>query len=730
MKLLRIVSERPGIVFIFVFIVILFSMYSAMNVEMTSGTESFFSKDNKVYQQYKLYEKNFVRATGAVFLLIKGEDVVNHEAYQFMLTLGEELKKIEGVESVTSPASIMEDYLGGVPTDERLLKELSELYISELIPKPTLAMVMVQIVPTGTEEEQEGIARNIEKSIENMQIPTGYTVEITGSPVLGYQIKGEILKSLGITMMAAVVLMILFLFGTFSGVVRRKWTAFLPLVISISAVIIIYGMMPRLGIPLSEHTNGALPMLVGLSIEYAVQIQNRFEEEIRKHGVDTAIELAVERTGRAVVLALLTTIVGFMSMLTVGIPAMAWFGIIASLGLIVAYILSITFLPAILKIIEVRKKKVEEEKEWKEEKARLEKVLSIVSSLTASRPYGILVVAVIISVFGFYVSPMLELETNYNKYVPQNLPSIQKFSELEELVGGQTIYTLVLETDGVDSRVLEKSKELADYILSKEELIYSYQSVNSLAEAYGGLDNVPEEQLSRYVSGSTLAVHFYSTADTHEEFKNTLNSIYKDIDFYGWEGNYFVTGQAVIYSELGSIMIESQTMMTLVAYIGILILLLVIYRSVRKAIVPLITITSVIGVMNLIMFISGVKQTMVSIALNSIILGLGIDFSIMITERYLEERQKASAVEAVRRAIEHTGKATTTSALAMIGGFGALMLSTFPVMRDFGFLSLVAISFSLIAAFTVVPAFLMVTEKLGEKLKANNLVGNFVKNKF
>jgi len=256
--------------------------------------------------------------------------------------------------------------------------------------------------------------------------------------------------------------------------------------------------------------------------------------------------------------------------------------------------------------------------------------------------------------------------------------------------------------------------------LSKEELIYKYDAVNPLVETYGGLEKVPEAQLSRYVSGSTLAINFYSTADSQEEYKSTLNSLYKDIEFYGWDGEYYVTGQPVVYSELGSIMIDSQTTMTLVAYVGILAVLLLIYRSLRKAIVPLLAITSVIGIMNLVMFISGVKQTMVSIALNSIVLGLGIDYSIMITERYLEERQSVSPAQAVRRAIEYTGKATTTSALATMGGFGALMLSTFPVMRDFGFLALVSISLSLLAAFTVVPAFLMLTERLGERLKKSS----------
>ncbi len=727
MRLLRIVSEKPGLVFIFVTVIILLSAYSAMNVEMSSGTENFFSKDNRVYQQYKLYEKDFVRTTGAVFILIKGDEVVSYEAYDFMLALGEELKKIEGVESVTSPASIIREQFGFLPADEKLLKDITESYLFDLVPKRTLAMMMIQLEPMDSKKEEE-VARNIEESMESIKIPAGYRVEITGTPVLGYQIKGEILKSLGVTMMASVVLMILFLFLTFSGVTRRKWTAFLPLLISVFSVTIIYGMMPLLGIPLSEHTNGALPMLVGLAIEYGVQIQNRFEEEIRKHGLDTALKFAVERTGRALLLSLLTTVVGFMSMLSVGIPAMTWFGVIASLGLIIAYTLSITFLPALLKIIEKRGKGKKEEKA--EKKARLEQALEMVSGLTASRPFGILAVALVISAVGLYVSPMIKLETNYNKYVPQNLPSIQKFRELEEVAGGQTIYTLVLETYGVDSRILEKSKDLADYILSKEELIYRYDSVNSLLEAYNGLENVPEEQLNRYVSGSSLAIHFYSTADSYEEYKSTLSSLYEDLEFYGWDGNYYVTGQAVVSTELGSIMINSQTKMTLVAYAGVLAILLVIYRSLRKAIVPLLAITSVIGVMNLVMFISGVKQTMVSIALNSIVLGLGIDFSIMITERYLEERQRVSAAQAVRRAIEYTGKATTTSALAMIGGFGALMLSTFPVMRDFGFLALVSIALSLIAAFTVVPAFLMVTEKLGERLKTSGLPGKSLRNRF
>ena len=707
--------RNPELVIIFTVIIIIVSMISAMNVETVSGVDSFFSKDNRVYQSYKLYEKNFQQATGAIFIFLKGEDVVSYEVFDFMLRLCIELEKIEGVESAVSPADIILETFGQIPTDERFLRDISEKYLAELIPKRTLALVMVNI-KSEEAKEQEEIAKSIERKLREIEVPAGLTLEITGSPVLGYQIKKEILKSLGITMVVSILLMVLLLVITFSSVVRRKATTFLPLLISVSAVIITYGLMPVLGIPLSEHTNGALPMLIGLSIEYAVQIQNRFEEEIRRHGVEKALKLSIERTGRALFLAFITTAIGFLSMLSAGIPAMTWFGIIATLGLFIALLLSLTFLPAILKLIE----RGISEKEQVEKTSKLERGLSFVSNLTATRPLAILVFAIFICSFGFYVSPMIELETNYNKYVPQNLPAIQKFRELESVAGGQTIYVLVLETDRVDSETVEKAYDLASYVLNSVPTVYSQRSIKDLAEAYGGIENVPDAQIGRYLAGSTIAVQFYSTANSYEEYRETRRLIEEAVSYKGWDGGFFVTGSPVLFSELGTIMIESQNRMTVVAYVLIFIFLLAVYRSVRKAVVPLIAITTVIGVMNAIMFLSGVKQTMVSIALNSIILGLGIDFSIMITERYLEERQRVSEIEAVRRAIERTGKATTTSALAMIGGFGSLMASTFPVMRDFGFLALVAISFSLIAAFTVVPAFLMITEKIFRTRRAPN----------
>ncbi len=738
-KVARFIAKRPGFVVSIISIILILSAFSAQNVGLTSGTESMFSKDNVIYRQYKLYQKDFGVGADNLFILVKGDDVINLEVYRYLLDLQTRIKEIEGVSSVVSPASIVASLYGGLPSDESKISLATSLYAKDFVPKPTLALMIIQLGPSD-KAKQEEIAIEVEKVISFSAPPHGIVLQLTGGPALSYQIEREVGKSLGITMMVSIILMILLLFITFSGAVRKKYTAFLPLIISVMSVTVIYGLMPVLGIPLSEHTNGALPMLIGLAIEYGAQLQNRYEEERREgRGVDDAVVISVTRTGLAIVMALVTTVIGFMSMLAPGMPAMAQFGIISSLGLIVAYLLTLTFLPAILKLIDRWNEAKEQKKVEKESMGALERSLSAISTLTATRPVGILVVASIIVLFGLYAAPQIGLETNYNKYVPQNLPSIQRFNEIERIVGGQAAYTLVLQVDELNAETLKEIDELAKYIVEKEELVYDYSSItkriSEVRKAYG-LEGLPDsdaelikilsalsqEEVSRYVSGGQIAVHLSSNADNQDEFISTHKSIIRDVEFFGWSGGYYVTGGPVIYGEMGRLMISGQTTMTLVAYALIITLLLAVYRSIRKAVVPLIAITSVIGVMNTIMFLTGTKQTMISIALNSITLGLGIDFSIHVLERYFEERATYSPVEAVRRTIERTGKAITTSALTMAGGFGSLMFSTFPIMQNFGFIALIAILFSLLAALTVVPAFLMLTE--GIDVRISNMINS------
>ncbi len=723
-KVSRFIARRPGLVVSVTALIVIIFLISASQTEFTSiEYKNYFPIGDPVYKNLQLYEKDFgVRAEG-VFIMIKGDDVVNREVYEYMLKLGENLKNVDGVGSVVSPASIIAELNGGVlPNDESQLKRLTDLYAHQFVPKKTLALMSVTVTVTDPDKTME-LAKQIERVVEFIHRPTGITTEVTGSPVLSYQIVQVSEKETGMTTTASIIAMVILLIVTFSGAVRKKYTAFMPLIISIFSVIVIVGLLPLVGIKLDPDISSTLPILIGLAIEYAAQIQNRYEHE-RMRGIDrdNSVIISITRTGLAVILAMLTTVIGFMSMATTLVPGIALFGMIMSLGLIIAYILSITFLPAILKILD----KVEEISKVKDEKREvgvLERVLTSVASLTASKPKAILALALIIIIFGAYANTQIKLETDTKKYFPENLPAMVKFEELEDVMGKQYVYTVVLSVDEIGVDELKRMDELGNYIVNKEDMVYKCDSLSSLIKEYLGrlpesdvelstiLSMIPEDVLKRYVSGYSLALHLYTSADTHDKRVELTEYLKRDVRFFGWHEGCYITGQPVIMAHLGEIMFNSQTQMTLVAYGLIVLLLFATYRSIARAVVPLVAITTVIGVLNTTMFAMGMKQTIMSIAINAITLGLGIDFSIHMAERYAEERQRHSPEKAVTVAIEETGKAIVTSALTMAGGFGALMLSSFPMLWDFGFLSFIAIIFSLIGALTVVPAFLMITER-------------------
>jgi hydrophobe/amphiphile efflux-3 (HAE3) family protein len=722
-KISAFVAKRPGFVVSLTALIVIIFLISASGAKFTSFEyKNMFPPGDPVYTSLELYEKDFgVRAEG-VFIMVKGEDVVNREVYEYMLKLGETLKEVKGVGDVVSPATIVAEVNGGVlPEDEGKLKLLTELYASQLVPKDTLALISVTLTVTDPDKTIK-VAEQIEKVVKFTHKPLGITVEVTGSPVLSYQIRETTKKETRLTTTASTIAMIVLLFTVFSGVVRRKFMAFMPLVVSVISVIVLVGLMPLMGIKLDTMISASLPILIGLAIEYGAQIQNRYEHE-RIRGVerDNAVVISVTKTGLAVILAMLTTVIGFMSMASTLIPELSLFGFTLSLGLIIAYVFSITFLPAAMKILD----KDEKVLFVKKKKGVLERVLTVISNFTASKPRIILVLALVIIVVGAYANTQIKLETDTKKYFPKDLPAMVKFNELEEVMGKQYVYTIVLSIDSLGVEEVKRLDELANYIVSKEDMVYRYSSLSSLLKKYTGipesdveLSNIlsmfPKEILKMYISGNMLALHLYTTADTHDKRVELTEYLKRDVKFFGWHEGYYITGQPVIMAHMGEIMINSQFLMTAVAYGLIVLLLFATYRSITKAIVPLVAITTVIGVLNTTMFLFGIKQTMMSIAINSIILGLGIDFSIHIAERYFEERQRLLPIDAVKVTIEETGKAIVTSALTMAGGFGALMISSFPMLKDFGFISLVAIMFSLIGALTVVPAFLMMTEKFSK----------------
>ncbi|NQW18571.1 MAG: MMPL family transporter [Chloroflexi bacterium] len=146
-----------------------------------------------------------------------------------------------------------------------------------------------------------------------------------------------------------------------------------------------------------------------------------------------------------------------------------------------------------------------------------------------------------------------------------------------------------------------------------------------------------------------------------------------------------------------------------IAAAGALILLLLVMRSVRYAVVTVIPIGLVVAWLYAIMYLGGFAFNFVTATIGAISIGVGIDFSIHMTERFREElRRSSSRSEALAKATKGTGIALAASATSSIVGFAILGFAPMPLFSSYGFLTAIMIALALIASLVVLPSLLMI----------------------
>lgn len=131
-------------------------------------------------------------------------------------------------------------------------------------------------------------------------------------------------------------------------------------------------------------------------------------------------------------------------------------------------------------------------------------------------------------------------------------------------------------------------------------------------------------------------------------------------------------------------------------------------RSVRYAVVTIIPIGLVVAWLYGLMYLAGFSLNFVTATIGAISIGVGIDYSIHMTERFREELQRASdKMQAVRQAARGTGVALVASAASSIVGFGIMGLSPMPMFASYGILTALMIFLALVASLVVLPSLLL-----------------------
>jgi hydrophobe/amphiphile efflux-3 (HAE3) family protein len=492
--------------------------------------------------------------------------------------------------------------------------------------------------------------------------------------------------------------------------------------------------MGVLGYSFNAIMLGVMPVALGLGIDYGLQIQTRYAEarETGESPLDAA-GLASRTTGRALLVAMGTTVVGLGSLLVSPVPPVRQFGVTSAVAVLAAMALSVTLLPALLVRFDAGPPRAGADAAAGD---RVESAFRrLTERVTAGRPVVTLLLAALVVSGGAYAYPQVEPRQEMMDFWPQDLEAKDDLDRLSDTVDSpKRIYVLV-ETEGAYSP--ETFREVAEFqrLMLANDRVNGVQSpVTAVQLANDGRIPETEAELDAVLATQTgsgpLAVE---DPDRHPS-RLVLTFAVDDVEgeairtlIEEFDGNAAltlrsadevrVTGKPVLNRTVIENVTAGLTPMTLLSFALGGTFLALAFRSPRIAavLVGSVAATAALAVAGL-MYLFGIPWNPLTITMSSIALGVGVDYGVHVFDRYAEEVERgASDRTAAATAVAKLARPVLGSSLTTVFGFGVLMVSRFPVLANFGKVTVFAIALSLGGAFVVLPAALVLVPGLARR---------------
>ena len=730
------VAENPIIIIAAAVLLTIVSIHYAQQIEMQGmTTESMVGKDSPLYQLYDhLYVEKF--GTESIAVLIEGDNIKKPEILKSTLMLSDKMKEAPDVLRVVSIADIVADAeasqtgVRGIPAQERIDQILNnpEIIATAKILMPDKKHTMLSIeMPVSLSEKQLGeLFTETNGQVKMANFPADVGVTVTGRPALMKSITAEMAKSNGPVLALAGLLMIVALLLAFRHV---KWPL-LPIPVVFLGVTWTFGAMGFLHIPFTMVSMSAFPVLVGIGIDYAIQFHNRLDEEFSRGTAPIkAVVETISHVSVPVMIALIITATGFVSLLTSSVPMTRDFGLTCLIGLFLCYLSALFVGVTLLYFIEQRGSPKKNGKEIKDGAASQKETfigltLEKVAEFCIQRGQLVLALALLLSLVGIYADTQVQVDTDFKNYIPQDLPPLVDFRHMSDVFGGTDSIKLLVQSDDITNpKTLQWMDEFSTYLMGSRNQIDGAISIASFVkQANGGtipddqtaarniIDGLPAQMRARYLDGHDTAIIDLNVGQviTHLGAGGTdrlIKEIDKDIAWHPPPPDVSVreTGDPVVMTTVIAALTTGRTEMTLLGLVLIFFILLIIYKGdLIKSLLPVLPMLVVIGWMGGVMYLTNLKYTPLTATLGALILGVGSEYAILMMERFYEELGKiGEPMEALRITTRRIGSALIASGLTTVFGFGALLASPFSITSNFGMVTVLAIVFALLTTFTV-----------------------------
>ncbi|HTF05436.1 MAG TPA: MMPL family transporter [Bacteroidia bacterium] len=712
----------------FVFIVTGLSIYELRKIRFDYDFESFFPTNDPDLDEYLEFRQTFEYDNEFILLAIENKKGIFREDFLDKISaLSDSLKNVPDVTYISSPTTLENLIITGfgpvkIPLihlgePERFASDSAQIYGSEELVGSFFARdaksVSIYIKTTEgiSKAKSDSLLANINTELARYQFDGIYTAsKARGQKVYLEKISGEFVQFF----IASFFLVVLFLFISF----RSFWGVWVPVVIVLLSIVWTLALMTATGKALDIMTILLPTMMFVVGMSDVVHLVTKYVEELRSGNTDKfdALIKTIRETGFATFITLITTSLGFLTLLNSHVLPIRDFGLYTSLGVFIAFILSYSIMPLVLYLLptpKIAQKKFQSDF-WHKQLHRM--LLWVFRNGKA-----ITVGAVLLAGISVYGITRIELNNHLIEGLTRKDELRQDFEFFEKNYSGVRPFEILITPADTTSSLWNPAelkaidrleKYLRDdfgvgFIISPATLVKGMnKALNNGNNAYFVMPQADEDivaltdqmeqfrkrkEMKNLVTkdgkqarvtgkmpdiGSKIFLERGASLDTFMKNEPVMKPI-----------KVHLTGAALMLDKNNKYLVDNTLQGLLISILVVALISALIHRNWRMMLIAIVPNLFPIVVIGGIMGYFGIEMKSATSIIFSIAFGIATDDTIHFLARLKLEMGKGKRVlYCVKRSFLSTGKAVIVTSLILCGGFFSLITSGFESTFYFGLL--------------------------------------------
>jgi len=728
----------------------------AQNLVFKSDYRVFFGDDNPQLVAYESMQKIYNKSDNVSFVVVpKDDNVFTAEHLQSLVELtkaGWQVPYSNRVDSVTNfqytfaeeDDMIVEDLVMDTKnlsaTD---LAKIKDIAINEplLVNKIVSAQGHVSVVnvsiqlpgidPISEVPEVTLFVRDIKEKF--LAQNPGTQVYLSGMVMMNNAFSEASMKD-GSTLIPLMFLVVVVIIGLLLRTISGTFATVLIIIMSIASTM---GLAGWLGFYLTGPSSSAPTMILTLAVADCIHVLSSMFYEMR-HGADkkSAIAKSLQVNLQPIFLTSITTAIGFLSMNFSESPPFRDLGNLVAMGVMLAFVFSVTIFPALLTVLPIKVKNNSQQKSNN---------MSILADFVIAKRKVLLPVVSVFILASTVFIPNNELNDDFVKYFDHTVPYRHATDFMQDNLSGMTLLEMSIKTgisSGINSpEYLRTLESFSEWLRQLPETDH----VNTLTDTLKRLNKnmhaddpswytlpTSQELSAQYILLYEMSLPYgldlnnqlnvdKSSAKVVATFKNRSSNelIALEQSINAWfEANapqyqIDIASPSLMFAHIGQRSIYSMLIGTTLALVLISVLLGFALKSWRYGAISLLPnlIPAAIG-----FGIWGIVNGQIGMSLSIVIgmtLGIVVDDTVHFLSKYLHARREknASPTDAVHYAFGNVGHALWITTLVLVAGFTVLAQSSFKLNADMGLLTAITIFVALLVDFLFLPPLLMLLDK-------------------